>query len=517
MACLHFLLSFFTDRLIFLYVTWDFSDPKQTIKTILTCGCKMVFFLLLLLLWHGLWWFIKKADAGFRRYTLIYFAINLLLLVFTWPGIWRMDEFGIFSNAIRLQPVFWQNYLTSIFYIFSVMLVPTPAGVILVQIAINSLITGWVIRKMTVRLQKGKDRPQGDAKTVCLCYLPFLFFPVIDSNLYPMRMSVYAFLELLLIVLLYEEKEKSFRTAFLWKIAALGAVVTVWRTEAIYYLAAIPVLIVVLFCKSWTKKEKQKTILCYLFMTLFLFVPQQLGNQLTSGNEYDLTSVVLPVVPLVEEAAKHEDAKGILSKIDRVISVQTALEGAKENRSGISLYWSRRDEFVREYTDSDYRAFKHAYYRLVLKYPAVFLKERWDCFVHSTDLLENTTELFVKEGVPNYDTFRTYFGVKPVSDRLRTTVIRLLEWRKNGDQEQKRAGYGVVYSALPPILFLIAVCFALLRRKEWGKALLLATVLAKVPLIFLTAPSRLFMYYYSVYLIGYVLLIAGILGKRQRD
>ena len=35
---------------------------------------------------------------------------------------------------------------------------------------------------------------------------------------------------------------------------------------------------------------------------------------------------------------------------------------------------------------------------------------------------------------------------------------------------------------------------------------LLLTALVKVPLVFLTAPSRLFMYYYSVYLIGYAVL-----------
>ena len=511
LACLHFLLSFFTDRLIFLYVTWDFSDLKQTIKTILTCGCKVVFFLLLLLLWHGLWWFVKKADAGFRRYTLIYFGINLLLLVLTWPGIWRMDEFGILSNAIRLQPVFWQNYLTSVFYIFSLMLIPTPAGVILVQIAVNSLITGWVIRQVTGRGQKENQ------KLAALCYLPFLFLPVLDSNLYPMRMSVYAFLELLLFFLLYEEKEKPFRTAFMWKLAALGAVVTVWRTEAVYYIVALPVVIVALFYRSWTKKEKQGAILCYLFLTLFLFVPQQLGNRLTSGNEYDLTSVVLPLVPLVEEAAQHEDAGELLLGIDKVICVQTALEGAKEHKSGISLYWSRRDDFVREYTDADYQVFKQAYYRLILKYPAVFLKERWDCFIHSTDLLENTTELFTKDGVPNYDTFRTYFGAKPASDPLRTEVISLLEWRNHQEYPSKKAGYGVIYCALLPIVILTVACLVLAGRKEWGKALLPATVLAKVPLIFLTAPSRLFMYYYSVYLIGYVLLVVGILERKQRD
>lgn len=503
-ACIHWIISFFTDRLIFEYVTWDFSNLIQSAKTIITCGCKVVFLLLLIGLWHGIFLFVKKADRSFVKYTLIYMGINLVLLVLTWPGIWRMDEFGLLSNALRLQPVFWQNYLTSIFYIFSVMLFPCPSGVILCQIVVNSLITGYILWQLE-RSFAEQGKPAG--RWIYLGYLPFIMLPVLDSNLYPMRMSVYAFLELLLIFLLYRQRKSEYKNGFVWALALLGGVVTVWRTEAIYYIVAIPVLILVLFWSVWEKGQKMKAIICYLVVTIVLFVPQQLGNQLTSGNEYDLTSVVLPLVPLVEEANRHEDSAELLEEIDQVINVEVALCGAREGKSGISLYWSRPDEFKRDYTSEEYRSFKSAYYKLIIKYPAVFLKERWQSFIGSTGLLENTTELFTKEGVPNYDSFRKYFLGEPISDKLRTNVIEKLEWRKTGAYETTKSGYGWIYSAIPAIILLAICCIACLIRKKWNLALLLATPLAKVPLIFVTAPSRLFMYYYSVYLIGYGVIV----------
>ena len=49
-AVVHWLISFFTDQFIFQYVTWDFSNLTQTIKTAMTFGAKAVFLLVLIAL-----------------------------------------------------------------------------------------------------------------------------------------------------------------------------------------------------------------------------------------------------------------------------------------------------------------------------------------------------------------------------------------------------------------------------------------------------------------------------------
>lgn len=511
-AFLHWILTFFTDHLIFEYVMWDLSNVTQMVKTAMTYGAKAVFLLVLVGIYQGLYRFFAKADRRFVKYTLIYFCINLVLLLLVWPGIWRMDEFGILNSAVKLLPVFWQNYLTSLFYVFSLMLIPVPSGVIIVQCAFISLMAGYMINFFVKRF----------GKAGILAFIPCLFFPVLDSNLYPMRMSLYGFMELFLLVLIWEKRQNvgnmpesseeeradeklqgRKRDSWLF-ICILAGLVTVWRTEAVYYFILFPLLLVILFVKKLGRKRLVKIICGYLACALCLFVPQTAGDKLTSGNQYDLTSVVLPLVPLVNEAYGREDCKEQLEAIDQVIDVEIAVAGAKEGKSGISLFWSEPD-FQKTYMDSQYGEFKSAYYDLILKFPQTFLAERWDCFIHSVDLLQNTTELFTAKGVANYDTFRSYAGTKPFHDELRSTVIKVLEWRQSDDYESKKAGYGVIYTALIPIGILLAVWAVCLVKRRWHGFFMLSLPLVKVPLVFLTAPSRLFMYYYSLYLIGYFL------------
>lgn len=546
-AVVHWLLSFFTDRFIFHYVTWDFSNLTQTIKTAMTFGAKAVFLLVLIALWQGAFFYVKKADRRFVRNSLIYFGINLLVLFLVWPGIWRMDEFGILNSAVNLIPVFWQNYLTSIFYVFSLMLLPFPAGVIIVQCAVISLAAGFVITWFEKRF----------GNWGLLSFIPFLFFPVLDSNLYPMRMSSYAFLELVLLIVLIEKSAKLVQDqnktqntlqdiqndnknddendydmthsilsnanvmnrtiqtrekAHLIVCIILASIVTVWRTEAIYYLLFFPLLLWILFAKKWNRKKLVQTICGYLVLSLVLLVPQTVGDKLTSGNQYNLTSVVLPLVPLVEAADASSSCQEELAAINEVINVDVAVQGAKENRSGISLFWSNPEFQRADYTDEEYAQFKSAYYRLILKYPAVFLQERFTCFMQSVDLLENTTELFSKKDVPNYETFGTYPLTKPLDETLRNRTICLLEWRSASDYEQKKAGYSFVYGPFLPIIVLLVSWAYCLLQKRWKQFFILSLPLIKVPLIILTAPSRLFMYYYSLYLIGYVLLFYLLIG-----
>lgn len=512
-AVVHWLLSFFTDRFIFHYVTWDFSNLTQTIKTAMTFGAKAVFLLVLIALWQGAFFYVKKADRRFVRNSLIYFGINFLVLFLVWPGIWRMDEFGILNSAVNLIPVFWQNYLTSIFYVFSLMLLPFPAGVVIVQCAVISLAAGFVITWFEKRF----------GKWGLLSFIPFLFFPVLDSNLYPMRMSIYAFLELVLLVILAEKSEKSDhdmsrntqmkkKKDILFVCIVLAAIVTVWRTEAIYYLLFFPLLLWILFAKNWSRKKLVQTIYGYLILSLVLLVPQTVGDKLTSGNQYDLTSVVLPLVPLVEAADASDSCQEELAAIDEVINVDVAVQGAKENKSGISLFWGNPDFQRMDYTDDEYAQFKSAYYRLILKYPTVFLQERFMCFMQSVDLLENTTELFSKKDVSNYETFGTYPLTNPLNETLRNRTICFLEWRSASDYKHKKAGYSFVYGPFPPIVILLVSWAYCLLRKKWKQFFILSLPLIKVPLIMLTAPSRLFMYYYSLFLIGYVLLFYLLIG-----
>jgi hypothetical protein len=397
---------------------------------------------------------------------------------------------------------------------------------------------GYAQKQESVKKQEHGHFQRSRRNLGLLLFVPFLLFPVLDSNMYPLRMSLYAFLELLLLTELYfyKEEKQGNKKGFWLRIALLGSVVTVWRTEAVYYIVLLPLLLLYMChiewkdsqfgnycngsdsredveiglnidgkkCKRDIKRKWWKRIILYLICAVILFVPQKIGEKITSGSQYELTSVVLPLVPLVVEADRQGETE-LLAQIDQVVNVPLILEKAPEGKSGISMFWSE-PEFQRDYSAEEFSAFKAAYYKLILKYPLVFAKERMQTFVQSTGLLENTTELFTAEGVANYDTFRTYPLTAPLSDGLRTSVIKILELRSMDSYEEKLPIADVVYSAIPAIVIILIAFVILIAKRKWKELFLVMCVLVKVPLVFLTAPSKLFMYYYSVYLFGYFLL-----------
>ena len=498
-AILHWLSSFFTDKLIFEYALWEVGTTgngiKDVIKTILAIGTKAIWLFVLILLWNKLFSYIKKREFGVLRYALIYFVIEWILLILVWPGIWRMDEFGVLNASLQLMPHFWQNYLTSIWYVFSLMLFPFPSGVILVQCGIIALIVGYLLNL----IEQKKIFKHG--WMIYLCFTPFLLLPVLDSNLYPVRLGIYAFLELLMIGLLYFKQDDP-QEKIPFGLLIIGALVTVIRAEAIYYVLVFPIVLILFFRTRNKKPEIIKWILIYVGFTLLLWTPQKIGESFQSKDKYDITSMILPLVPMVEEASTKPECASLLDEIDKVLDVDSLLEGARQNKSGISIFWSNENLVREEYTKKDYATFKAAYYKLILKCPTAFFKERTKTFLESQDLLEDTTTLFSSSGNANHEKFRQYPLAMPISKDLRNQVISILELREFGKYDHKLKGYSILYSVQIPLLFLICLGFLLVWKKKWKEACLIGAVCIKGVLVFLTAPSRLFMYYYPIYLVG---------------
>ncbi|MBO6016206.1 MAG: hypothetical protein J6P60_06460 [Lachnospiraceae bacterium] len=245
-----------------------------------------------------------------------------------------------------------------------------------------------------------------------------------------------------------------------------------------------------------------------------------------NGDQYALTAVVLPVTPLISacsaqaDATEDPDTKAELEKtlavMDRVVNVELITEGYAQGRTGISMFWSEGDHFVRPHSPADFAAFRSAYYGLILRYPMVFLEERWTTFLQSEDLLENTTVIFDGTGVQNHERFAGLFLNRPISSSLRKKTIALLEMRSLRDYDEKIPAYHVVYHVMLPLCLLLLLLAGLLLRRRLDYAILLLSHLCKVPLIFLTAPSRLFMYYYPVYLTGVFAVTLLLVGKLSR-
>lgn len=655
-AAVHFVISLFTDRLIFQYAVFDTSSFKQMIRSAETVLVKICFLILLVILWQWLFRFFENRKKMFNKVALGYFLLNLILLLFIWPGIWRMDEFGILSSAVRLFPSFWQNYITSVFYILALMLLPFPAGIVIVQIAVVSLfasqtfcnilkifelkknsVDNLVSNTAAINGKTGIDsigqQHEGKGKNAGLPFrfagfllIPLVMFPVLDSNLYPMRMSVWAFLELTILsqalVMLIKAKTPDFKdntanNASLPAKSMTGsdfelsdnfsttgvsicgkeghemvlmcvsaAIMTVWRTEAVYYVLFFPLLLISIFrsrlkygsfyktrknenadgsideetgqgsgegkasdririnntdiendagktsIRQASRSEKRdasapilrsgnaiiKYLLIYFVAFLILFIPQKIGEKYESGQQYELTGMVLPLTKLVEAAYDNnsDEDRLLLESVDKVINVDITVKGLREGKNGINLFWSE-PLFQRDYTPQDFSECSSAYHKLIFRYPMVFISERLETFLESNDLLMDTTKLFSDMDNPNHVTFAGYPLAGPLSEKLRNTVISILELRKTGDYDEKMPGADAVYSPILSMIILLASGVYLLIKRRWGVLIVILCAIVKVPLIFLTAPSRLFMYYYPAYLEGMVLLFAFIAYKTGRN
>lgn len=508
-AVFHWLITFVTDRLFFEYSLFSFGTVKEAVLSMYGWAVKCVFLVLLMILYQTAGSLAKKWKENHiqvkerMKFAGIYFLFMMILLLAVYPGAWRMDEFGILRDAKTLMPTFWQGYLTSCFYIFSLMILPIPAGVVVIQCGVISGVAGYLCERAGSKL---------NLKHKMWLLLPFLAFPVLDSNVYPMRMSVYVFLELLLaaIFLFAIWEKRTLSKGEKWAVIILTAIVTVWRTEAIYYIVWIPLIYLFIFWKKEENKEKISMAVKVVVLTVLVMLPQTLGNKMVSGDQYEITSMVLPIAPLLCEAETQGETS-LMETIDKVLDTELMIDGYQNGKSGISVFWSEPLLIRENYTSAEYKEFKSAYYKLIMKYPMVFLKERTDTFFNSNGILMNTTELYDTNEVANYVEFReSYKGNHAISTGLRKTVLSILECRDLQDYNEKTSLYTIVWSVLPQLLVLLTALVISMIKRQWQVFVVLAGLLGKVPLIFLTAPSLLFMYYYGIYLTGNVVLVYGI-------
>ena len=246
-AVLWGILTLWTDRLFFRY------DWRTTAFFVY----KALFVLLAFLLVHGIVTLVKKLRAKDRfvwrwlQWTLPYLAVNLIVLLIVWPGCWGNDDLNVLSLARTLQMDAWQHFLTSSAFILSLMFVPIPGGVVLIQNLLISAAVGCFAATAQDLTEKRLVRP---VKPVwfAIVYLPFLLPPVLMHNQNPFRTTWSCWCELFLVFMLVAFYLRGTRLtrAELTAVVVLGALAASWRSECVYYLAAIPVMLAVLCCKK---------------------------------------------------------------------------------------------------------------------------------------------------------------------------------------------------------------------------------------------------------------------------
>ncbi|MFI3209122.1 MAG: hypothetical protein R3Y40_08290, partial [Eubacteriales bacterium] len=258
--------NFIAGDLVIAQVFWSFSYDMKFIDVDLITwdsqryiAFKMMFIVALYIFWIFLAYLyrIRKTEEGkiFIRVSLIYFILMGINIFITWPGNWRWDEVFTLDMARGLVVNYWQHYLTTIQYVVSAMFIPLPGGIIIVQNFIIALIVGYVVKEMVVFF-KGSKLPY-------LVILILLLPTVVWHNLYPLRLTLNSYLEVLFLVLtlkfIYGKME--FKRMNMLGYLALSSLIAIWRTEAFYYILMVPVFICIINYKEFHKIIHKKNIL----------------------------------------------------------------------------------------------------------------------------------------------------------------------------------------------------------------------------------------------------------------
>ena len=507
------LLTLATDRLFFRY---DWHTPYFFVY-------KALFLLLAFAVIHGavtLVCNLRRKDPftlAWLRWVLPYLAVTLIVMVVVWPGCWGSDDLDVLHLARTLEPSSWQHFLTSGAFILSLMFIPLPGGVVLIQTLLIAGVVGcFLAAAETLAVQR---MPRAPARGwFAILYIPFLLPPVILHNMQPFRSTWSTWTELFTLFLLvwWYLRGQAITKKQLAVFTLLGVLTAAWRSENIYYLAALPVLLAFLVGKKLVRPVA--AVVSAVGIVAGALACNAYTNYLMGDAWlYQRVALCYQAAALVQDADPEADAEA-LALIDPIFDVQAC-------RDYSTLHGNQlRDAITRvsgDLTEEDWNNCKKGIVQLALKYPGSLLRERLGVFwntveqhrTESNQKIVFATTVLVYTDPPEamrdnqkeflYDSVAAY----PLNQTLREDFIMSLSYRT----EFLGGVLAVTWLMLPSFALLAAAILVLLVRRKWMLFFAAGALAARIPLVFLTAPDTYFMYYLTPYMVGYMLAAAGLL------
>lgn len=518
-AVLWCLVTLFTDKLFFWYDwhSWRFFAYKA------------LFILAAFGVIHGVVTLVQKVrekdsfTLRWLRWTLPYLAVTLLLLLVLWPGIWGNDDKTILDYARTLEPFAWHHFLTSVWFIISLMFLPMVGGIVLIQTILIAGIVGLFIAEAQTLAEQRLQKPLKSGWFVLL-YLPFLLPPVVMHDMQLFRMVYSNWVELLVLFLLvrWYLRNTAIKRWELVLFAVLGAVAAAWRSEAIYYAAALPILLLILMRKGLLKPiaaGAASAVIVVGALACSRYNASLMGNDL----QYQTLALCSQAAALVQDADPVSDVEEF-AMIDNVYSVQKCRENSNLHKS--DLFGAVVQSNL---TEEGWSACKKGIVKLALKYPKSLLRERLGMFraTMQADYGGSRQKDFFGFAYVCYDLDGYYLTsieragkiayqsplAFPINQDLRKAVIGTMVY----DTETPLGKLiSTTWFMLPPLLLLFVEALVLAVRKKWFLFLVTGTLCLRVVLVFLTAPDSFFMYYLTPYIAGYAIAAAGVVYEVMR-
>ncbi|MBQ7582068.1 MAG: hypothetical protein IJU25_04540 [Lachnospiraceae bacterium] len=474
LALIHWIISFFTDHLIF-QVPASANLPDYLICKILTLFAAFaVYYAITRILFTK----DRRNDPVCRMFfrALPYLPVLIAVVCVKLPqGYLSNDEALIASSALQFQHYTWFYYLTTYFYIVCFMLIPVYLGPIFIKLLIELAVIGYVI----LRMEETFGKPY-----FYFGYALFLLYPVIAYTTSAHRLPVYFLLYLLFIsVLLFDRmNEKSISIPKELALLLLTAILTQWRTEGIYLLILAPILMLFVYPRLRNKKQVLLLIVLSLFIQYLVSVPQNglIAKEMDAAADdrmkpfyaYTITNMFRNGL---DTEANAED----LAIVDRYLSLDKIREindyYGDINYEDVLILYQEGYVGVREEADvTDFFNYAAALKRIFIHNPEVFLKTRIGAFCYAA--------------LP----YRIETGNYIVS--LAVSILK-----------------SVSYNLFLPLCIIAILWVYSLFRKRWFSFFLLSGVLSHWFIVFILAPASYFKYYFPVYITAYFYLLLLIL------
>ena len=473
--------TFVTDRMIFTFP--EKTGDAYKIAVTDYAVCKVLAFLALFAFIYGIGALLfSKSDyaAGLLeviKCALPYLPILLVILVIKLPeGFLTNDEYSIYADATQLVHDTWFNYMTVYYYIVSLMLIPVKYAPIIIKIIIEFFTVGYTVYRAKGYFGK---------KAGMIMYVLFLLYPVIAYTTSAHRLPVYFLLYLGLFVKIIfdraEHKELTVSGAAFILIA--GTILTQWRTEGIYLLVLVPVLMFMAYPKLRNKKAFAAVIASYLIIQYVISVPQ--NGATSSGLDSAANDRMKPfyaytITNMMRNGLDRQANAEDLAIVDKYLSIES-IDNINEyyadiNYEDVLILYKEGFTGVREdagYTQ--YVDFTDALKRIFVNNPQVFAKTRWGAFCYAA--------------LPYRITFSGYGARQLISFAL--SIVK-----------------SFAYNLFIPVIFAAGALIYCLVKRKWFGLFIFGGLAAHFAIVFVLAPASYFKYYFPVYIMSYFFMIS---------
>lgn len=477
------------------FVFPDVSDERYKLAVTDYRICLVLAVITLVFVLHLLYTLIFKkneyhtATAGSLKCALLYLPVIIAALVIKLPqGFLTNDEYSIINSATNLIHDTWFNIMTVYYYIVSLMLIPYTYAPIIVKVIIEFWVVGYTVWRTKCHFRN---------KYANLMYVLFLLYPVIAYTTSAHRLPVYFLIYLAVIVKLFYDHLENKHLTYAGAVFLLffGAVLTQWRTEGIYLLVILPILMFAAYPQLRRAKAAIPVVVLFILFQALLWIPQ---NGAVSSNidgaandrmkpfyAYTITNMYRNGLDL----SKNADD---LAVVDRYLSLEM-IDKINEHYGDINyedvliLY---QDGFtgVREGAgDAEFYDYSQALKRIFVNNPDVFARTRWGAFCYAA--------------LPYHIVFS--------STGLRDMISFAISIVKT-----------VSYNLFIPVIFAAAAAVVSLIRRKWFEFFMFAGILAHAFIVFVLAPASYFKYYFPVYIVSYfymIFMLISFLSKKRED